>query len=518
MEQKKEKVAVIGAGTMGAGIAQVAASTGHFVVMYDQEPDAFDRAIEAMTSSLNRRIERGRSSEDERDQIIAGIQPAETLKDLAKVDLVIEAIVEDLEVKQTLFEQLETICSEHTVFASNTSSLSITELAASLKDPSRMVGLHFFNPAPAMKLVEVVSGRATASEVVRKVTQLASSWGKHCVQAKSTPGFIVNRVARPFYGEALRLLQEQVCTAPTVDAIMRESGGFKMGPVQLMDLVGHDVNYAVTSSMYRAYFEDPRFKPSLVQKELVDAGLLGRKTGRGFYDYSDQAVQETPHSLDPQQPPSKVRICGELGVASVLADMIGNAGIELEHTDGKGQLQIEDVAVALTDGRSATERSAVERCDELVLFDLALDYTECERVGVTRADQSNPQALHRVAGLFQALGKTVSVIDDAPGMVVMRTVCMLANEGADAVNQGVCDIEAVDTAMRYGTGYPIGPLAWADRINIDHVVTVLQHLHRSYGEDRYRVSPLLMRKFHAGKSFYPSKKKNSRQDAKNAEF
>ena len=502
MKKEKEKVAVIGAGTMGAGIAQVAASAGHSVVMYDQETDAFDHAIKAITSNLNRRIERGRSNEDERDQILADIRPAETLKDLATVDLVIEAIVEDLEIKRALFEQLEKICSQDTVFASNTSSLSITELAASLKNPSRMVGLHFFNPAPAMKLVEVVSGHATASEVVRKITQLASNWGKHCVQAKSTPGFIVNRVARPFYGEALRLLQEQACTAPTVDAIMRESGGFKMGPAQLMDLVGHDVNYAVTSSMYRAYFEDPRFKPSLVQKELVDAGLLGRKTDRGFYDYSDQATQEPPHNLDPQQPPSKVRICGELGVAGTLVDVIRNTGIELEHADGKGQLQIEEVAFALTDGRSATERSAVERCDELVLFDLALDYADCERVALARADQSNPQALDRIAGLFQALGKTVSVIDDVPGMVVMRTVCMLANEGADAVNQGVCNVEAVDTALRYGTGYPIGPLNWADRIGIDHVVTVLQHLHRSYGEDRYRVSPLLMRKFHAGRNFY----------------
>ena len=518
MEQEKEIIAVIGAGTMGAGIAQVAASAGHSVVMYDQESDAFDHAIEAISLNLNRRLERGRLSENERDQIIAGIQPAETLKHLAPADLLIEAIVEDLEIKRALFAQLETICSAHTVFASNTSSLSITELASSLKDPSRVVGLHFFNPAPAMKLVEVVSGRATAPQVVQKVTQLASNWGKHCVQTRSTPGFIVNRVARPFYGEALRLLQEQVCTVSTVDAIMRECGGFKMGPLQLMDLVGHDVNYAVTNSMYRAYFEDPRFKPNLVQKELIDAGLLGRKSGCGFYDYSDQAIQEPPQSLEQQKSPSKVRIYGELGVAGTLADMIGDADIELEQLEGTGKLQIDDAVVALTDGRSATERSAVEQCNELVLFDLALDYANCERVALARADQSDPQALNRAAGLFQALGKTVSVVDDAPGMVVMRTVCMLANEGADAVNQGVCDIEAVDTAMRYGTGYPVGPLNWADRIGIERVVTVLQHLHRSYGEDRYRVSPLLMRKFHSGKSFYPNKKKNSRQDAKNAEF
>ena len=285
----KELIAVIGAGTMGAGIAQVAASAGHAAIIYDTQAGAFDRAMGSISSGLDKRVERGRLTDADRDFTLSRIRRADSLDDVAAAQIVIEAIAEDLKMKQELFAALQGVCPPETVFATNTSSLSITELASVLSDPARLVGLHFFNPAPAMKLVEVVSGRATSPEIARDLGHLVSGWGKHCVHARSTPGFIVNRVARPFYAEALRLLQEQVVAPATLDAIMRECGGFKMGPLELMDLIGHDINYAVTNSIYNACYQDPRFKPSLIQKDLIDAGYLGRKSGRGFYDYSGLA-------------------------------------------------------------------------------------------------------------------------------------------------------------------------------------------------------------------------------------
>ncbi|MHA1190601.1 MAG: 3-hydroxyacyl-CoA dehydrogenase, partial [Alphaproteobacteria bacterium] len=439
--QGKEIIAVIGAGTMGAGIAQVVAGAGHAAIIYDEQTGAFERAMESISSSLNKRVERGRLTGADRDATLSRISRAVSLDDVAAAQIVVEAIAEVLEAKQELFCALQRICPPETVFATNTSSLSVTELASVLSDPARLVGLHFFNPAPAMKLVEIVSGRATSPEIARYLGHLASGWGKHCVHTKSTPGFIVNRVARPFYAEALRLLQEQVAAPATLDAIMRECGGFKMGPLELMDLIGHDINYAVTNSVYNACYQDSRFKPSLIQKELIDAGYLGRKSGRGFYDYSAAAKAEAAQQIGPQKPPGKVIVRGELGMASALRALFSKAGIVVEQADGEGYLEFDGITLAMTDGRTATERAATGNTSEMVLFDLAIDYTTCKRIVLARADQSRRGSLQQAAGLFQAIGKTVSVIDDAPGMVVMRTVCMLANEGADAVNQGVCDVK-----------------------------------------------------------------------------
>jgi 3-hydroxybutyryl-CoA dehydrogenase len=369
------------------------------------------------------------------------------------------------------------------ILATNTSSLSVTAIASALSRPARLVGMHFFNPVPVMALVEVVSGAATDPAVADAVFATAAAWGKTPVHARSTPGFIVNRVARPFYAEALRLLGEGAADVATLDAIMRESGGFRMGPFELMDLIGHDVNFAVTRSVYDAFFQDPRFTPSLIQQELVAAGYLGRKSGRGFYRYGEDAERPAPASLPPGPRPQRV-------IGDPLVDLPAGKRVEI---DGA-------TALALTDGRTATERMAAEGGLPLVLVDLAFDYGRADRLALAVADQAAPGDLARAAGLFQALGKEVSRVDDVPGMIVMRTVCMLANEAADAVNQGVCDAAAVDTAMRLAVNYPRGPLAWAQAIGLERVVTVLANLAAGYGEDRYRVSPLLRRRLFAGGS------------------
>jgi 3-hydroxybutyryl-CoA dehydrogenase len=496
-----QPVAVVGAGTMGAGIAQVAAAAGHPVLLYDAKAEVAERAIQGIATALDKRVAQGKMTAAARSGVVGRITACQTLGELGGAALTIEAIVENLEVKQGLFRELEAVLGESSILATNTSSISITAIGAALRRPERLVGMHFFNPVPVMALVEVVSGRATDPEVAGIVFDTGAAWGKSPVHAKSTPGFIVNRVARPFYAEGLRVLNEGGGDVATLDAVIRESGGFRMGPFELMDLIGHDVNFSVTRSVYDAFYQDPRFTPSLIQQELVAAGFLGRKSGRGFYQYCHNAERPEPKTAPPGPRPERVTVHGELGALKQLLPLLEQSGIALQHRDTAaiGRIEVDErVAIALTDGRTATERMAVDGGLPLVLVDLALDFSRAPRVALAAADQTSPEDLARAAGLFQALSKKVSVLDDVPGLIVMRTVCMLANEGADAVNQGVCSAEAVDMAMRLAVNYPIGPLAWAQSIGLDRVVHVLTHLAIGYGEDRYRVSPLLRRKIFSG--------------------
>ncbi len=496
-------VAVIGAGAMGAGVAQVAAQAGHPVLLFDAAVGAVEKGLERLAKGLERQVERGKLAPEQRDALLGRITPAHTLEELTPAQLVVEAIVENLEIKRQVFTQLEQICGEQVILATNTSSLSVTAIGSNLKRSSRVAGMHFFNPAQVMKLVEVVSGIDTDPKVAQVIYDTAEAWGKMAVHVKSTPGFIVNRVARPFYAEGLRVLQEGAADAVTIDALLHEAGGFRMGPFELMDLIGHDVNFAVTGSVFTAYFHDQRFQPSLLQQELVNAGYLGRKSGRGFHFYEhDGQERAQPATAKPAPAPMAVTVAGHLGIAEPLVERMAAAGIQVERREGSGLIRIGKTTLALTDGRFATQRAAVENLNELVLFDLALDYGKATRMALAPADQASSQAVTDAAGLFQALDQRVSVIDDIPGMVVMRSVCMLANEGADAVNQQVCDAAAVDIAMRYGVNYPRGPLAWADAIGLPWVLRVLDNLAGTYGEDRYRASALLRRKVHGGKSFH----------------
>ncbi len=496
-------VAVVGAGAMGSGIAQVAANAGHPVLLYDVGDGAAQQGLERIGAGLAKRVERGRISAAEHESLLQRISVADSLAQLAPAALVIEAIVENLEIKRQLFAELESICGADVILASNTSSLSISAIGAALKRPERLLGMHFFNPAPVMKLVEIVSGLATERAVADSIFATAENWGKLAVHARSTPGFIVNRVARPFYAEGLRLLQEGAADVATIDAILRECGGFRMGPFELMDLIGHDVNYAVTESVHAAYYGDPRFTPSLLQKELVDGGYLGRKSGRGFYDYADGADRPLPASCDNKAAPDGVILQGESPFKQALSELCRAANIPVEQQPGADFAIICGAAtLCLTDGRMATLRALQDDIENLVLFDLALDFEAIPRIALGSADQTSPEALAAAIGFWQKIGKQVSLLDDVAGLCLMRTVCMLANEAADAVNQGVCNVAAVDSAMQGGLNYPRGPLAWADAIGPESVLAVLDNLVQTYGEDRYRPSPLLLRGVAAGRNFH----------------
>lgn len=497
------KIAVVGAGAMGSGIAQVAAQAGHEVFLFDQSAEAVDKGKAGVAKQLQRRADKGKMEQAEVDAILARILPANQLSELASAGLVIEAIVENLEIKQKVFGELEDICGPEVILATNTSSLSVTALGSTLKRPERLVGMHFFNPAPLMALVEVILGLATDKGIAEQIHATAAAWGKKPVFATSTPGFIVNRVARPFYAESLRLMQEQVAEPQTLDALLREAGNFRMGPFELTDLIGHDVNYAVTCSVFDAYYGDFRFQPSLIQKSLVDAGRLGRKSGQGFYSYAEGAERPEPASAPACSTQEKHLIVeGDLGVARALVERCRAAGLEVVEREGQGLLRFGQATLALTDGRMATERSVAEGLHNLVLFDLARDYSTATRLALASAEQTDPQAVEDATALFQLLGMQVSVIADAPGLVVMRTLAMLTNEGADAVLQGVASPADVDLAMKAGLNYPEGPLAWSDQLGLGVVHQVLTHLQSSYNEDRYRPSLLLRKQAFANTGFY----------------
>ncbi len=348
---KTTPVAVVGAGTMGAGIAQVAAVAGHPVMVYDAAEGAAGRAVAAVRDRVARLVARGRL-----DQVDLQLAVAADLGELAPAGCVIEAVAEDLAVKQALFADLEKIVTPDCVLATNTSSLSPTAIAAGLSHPGRLVGLHFFNPAPVMRLVEVVSGLATDPAVAAAVTRLAEDWGKQVVQASATPGFIVNRVARPFYAEALRLAEERAASPATIDAVLTQAGGFRMGPFALMDLVGQDVNEAVTRSVWSAFGSDPRFAPSLLQRAMVEAGWLGRKTGRGWYRYGEDAEPPEAGAAPARSAPSYVTEHGE----SPLRVLLARSGVEIragEGRDGTAELP-SGTLLARCDGRPATALGA----------------------------------------------------------------------------------------------------------------------------------------------------------------
>ncbi|MBK7669594.1 MAG: NAD(P)-binding domain-containing protein [Sphingobacteriaceae bacterium] len=337
MFSKNSVIGVIGSGAMGAGIAQVAATAGHTVFVYDNNSKSLEKAQANLKSSLVKLLEKQKISAEQSQSISKNINFVSDLTSLGRCHLVIEAIIENLEVKQKVFSDLEKIVSADCILSSNTSSLSITSIAAACTKPERVLGVHFFNPATIMPLVEIIPGIATQSNLSTEVKKLIDTWGKVTVIAKDTPGFIVNRVARPFYSEALRIYEEGIADMPTIDWAMKEFGGFKMGPFELMDLIGHDVNYVVTETVWKQFYFDPRFKPSLSQKRLLEAGFLGRKSGRGFYNYSEGATIPEP---------KKDEALGKLVFNRILAMLINEAAETLYYQIASK----EDIDLAMTKG------------------------------------------------------------------------------------------------------------------------------------------------------------------------
>jgi 3-hydroxybutyryl-CoA dehydrogenase len=501
MNLKQTPVLVVGAGIMGMGIAQVAAQAGHEVWVYDTRADAVPQAKQKLADSLAALVAKGKMQADAVQALLARIHPTAHLKDAAHVGLVVEAIVENLAAKRSLFQELEALVGEHCILATNTSSLSVTAIANGLKRPQQMVGMHFFNPVPLMKLVEVVSGLQTSADVAQVIFELAEAWGKTAVYARSTPGFIVNRIARPFYAETLALLQEQAAQPVQLDALLR-GAGFRMGPCELMDLIGHDTNFSVTQSVFEANFFDRRFTPSLVQRELVDGGLFGRKSGRGFY--SDPEGAPALPAMDAGALPAQTQwvVHGNGITADALAAAVSQhlGGQPVSRAPSSDWVGVEvagsgtGIQLRQTDGRPAWQVAQDAALKDVVVFD---ELPTVAGGALAFATVGRADASELASAVLQALGFAPVFVADTPGLVVARTLAMLVNEAADAVQQGVCTTEGANAAMKLGVNYPAGPFEWLTRMGHARVAAVLHALDACYRGERYRVSPWLQRGAHA---------------------
>lgn len=497
-------VLVVGAGIMGLGIAQVAAQAGHTVLLFDMRAGVAAEARDKLGTSLQAMVAKRKFTSDDVAKILSLIVPIVALEEAASAGLVVEAIVEKLEAKRGLFQQLERIVAPDCILATNTSSISVTAIANGLQHPTRLVGMHFFNPVPMMKLVEVVSGLQTAPAVAEAIFTLSERWGKSAVHARSTPGFIVNRIARPFYAEALALLQEQAATPVALDACLR-AAGFRMGPCELMDLIGHDTNFAVTQSVYEANFFDKRYVPSLVQREMVDGGMLGRKSGQGFYSYASVASGPVVSPRANAVLPTVKDVClhgtGALADAlqaallhaiesSLVNSSLVRATVQYAPDSDWVGLEVAGCQLRLTDGRCATQLGK-----EVCVFDLPV-LTQSSRAITANSvlawapsGRASSAWAKQAPQWLEAMGFIPQQVADTPGLVVARTIAMLVNEAADAVHQGVCSAPAADAAMKLGVNYPAGPFEWLATWGSAPVCALLDVLDTQYRGERYRVSP-----------------------------
>ncbi|MES2493874.1 MAG: 3-hydroxyacyl-CoA dehydrogenase NAD-binding domain-containing protein [Pseudomonadota bacterium] len=457
------KIGVCGSGAMGSGIAQVAAQAGCTVVVYDTFEPSREKSQSGITKDLAKSVERGRLTQDAADAVRASLSWTGDVAGLAGCDLVIEAIIEQFDVKQGLFSQLEEVLAADAVIASNTSSLPIGRLAKGLKHPERFLGMHFFNPATAMKLVEVISGPATPPALAGRIAGIAKAWGKVAVPVADVPGFIVNRVARPFYGEAFRARQEGVA-AEVIDHLFKAAAGFRMGPLELTDLIGQDVNFAVASSVWQSYFGQTRFVPQLGQAALVDAGWLGRKTGRGVYDYAAGQGPAAP--------------------AQVPAEPLAGAPARPEApSPALAPIEVGGVLVRFTRGRTARAEAA-EAGKPVAL----LDWFDGATATAAGFAVSGDEAAVAAAALLAAWGLQPFRLADRPGLIVTRTLAQIANAAGDAVHERVSDREGIDSALRFGANYPFGPFAWSGMIGTDALVGTLTAIAATTGQPMYNPS------------------------------
>lgn len=489
-------IGVVGAGTMGRGIVQLFAQAGHTVFCHDAQPGAATKAVEYVDGMFARAVEKGRMGADEHRAARSRLKACDSLADLADCELVIEAIVEDLEVKRALFRELEGLLSDGAILASNTSSLTVAEIAAACRRPERVAGLHFFNPVPLMKVAEVIAAVRTAPAVVRRLSELTEGAGHRAVVTADQPGFLINHAGRGLYTEGLRIVEEQVATPADVDDVLREALGFRMGPFELLDLTGLDVSSRVMASIYEQFQQEPRFRPSSLVPPRVAAGLFGRKSGEGWYRYAEGQQQRPPARAVPALPnalavwvdPAASGAAGlrELAIAAGarLVDDAPNADLNLLMPWG-----IDATSTALSLGLDATRCAAVDPLPPLAL-----------RRTLMLTAVTSPEARDAAHALLAKDGTAVTLINDSPGFIAQRVMATIVNIAANIAQRGIASVADLEDAVRLGLGYPQGPLGWGDRLGADRMLEILRAQLAATGDPRYRPSAWLARRVALGLS------------------
>ncbi|HEY8609030.1 MAG TPA: 3-hydroxyacyl-CoA dehydrogenase [Noviherbaspirillum sp.] len=494
-------VGVIGCGVMGRGIAQIAALAGATVRLADSRDGAAAAAREELHATFGKLVEKGKLGQDAADAAAARLRPCAGLQDLAGAHVVIEAIVEDLDAKKSLFASLEDILGADAILATNTSSLSVTAIAAGLKFPGRVAGFHFFNPVPLMKIVEAIGGLVTEAGVVDYLLALGKHWGHTAVRAKDTPGFIVNHAGRGYGTEGMRILAEGIASVPVLDNILRDTAGFRLGPCELFDLTGLDVSHPVMESIYHQYFEEPRFRPQGLTRQMLVAGTLGKKVGQGFYRYAADGKKEAI-AEPPQQAklPQSVWISNERPeLAEKVSSLVAAAGVQIE----SGAAPSDGALCIVTPlGEDATTCCVRERLDPRRTVAVESVFDGSRRRVVMTNPATTPEYLAMACGALGGNGVPVSVIRDSAGLVTQRVVAHIVNIACEIAQQGIAEPLDIDRAVTLGLGYPVGPLAWGDQLGTQTVLSILKNLEQLTGDARYRPSPWLQRRALLGLSLH----------------
>jgi 3-hydroxybutyryl-CoA dehydrogenase len=503
-----DAIGVLGAGQMGAGIAQMAAAAGARTLLYDPDPAARERGLARIADGLARLEAKGRLDGDVAS-VLARVEAVADIAALAPCGFAIEAAPERLELKLSLLGDVAAAVAAECVIATNTSSLSVTEIAAGIPGPERVVGLHFFNPAPVMRLAEVVAGEVSSPEAIAVARAVGEAMGKRVIDAADIAGFLVNRVNRPFFLESLRILQEGLATVEQIDRVMRMGGGFRMGPFELMDLIGIETNHAVAEGFLRQTYGEPRYRPSPLAARMVAAGRLGRKTGRGWYAYGEGStcpVPDPPPLVPGGGDERVVAVIGDVPVLEELREAASAAGWEVVREASEAAfltlcpVSEHDVSDVLDGPRALLlDDGSLHQVDpEAAGFHAIPPFASAQLVEVTSTVRTDPASAERLGELLRTLGKHVEVVGDGPGLVLGRVVAQLVNEAAFLIGEGNGSPEDVDAGMELGVNHPRGPVAWSDAIGLPHVLSILDGLCDELREERHRPAPLLRRQAAVG--------------------